>query len=114
MRYAWALMLLSLVVQTATAGDITYNVEGTPVVRTVNTQQTARLGRLKDRNNQATGQTLTTNQFLRDTVDACLKNQDEQLSAVEAPDACATFHANTPAEQATALTTYFGGKNPCP
>jgi hypothetical protein len=113
MRFVVGMLLVCAWAPLTFAGDITYNIEGTPVVRNVNVQQTNRMIRLKDRNNTATGETLTTNQWVRDAVDACMKGQDDQLSVVEAPDACTTFYSHTPAEQATALATYYGGKNPC-
>lgn len=98
----------------ALAGTITIAIDSPTVTMTLNAQKDQRLTRLKDKNNAATGQSQTTNQYIQDVITAVFTGKDKELSAAEEVDACTTFNALPAAQQATALTTYFGNKNPCP
>jgi hypothetical protein len=108
-----SLLLLALAAP-AVAGTLTYNVQGPVVNRQTNAKQDDKIARLRDRNNTNTGQQQTSNEWLKDMVDACLQSQAQTLSKEETLDYCTWWH--TDATQAYKDSVIAGAPNgvaPC-
>ena len=93
MQYLRLCLGLTLLLHSpALGGTLTYNVQGPIVNRNTSAKQDDKMGRMRDRTNAATGQNQTTNEWLKDMVDAMLASQAETLSKQETVDYCTWWH----------------------
>lgn len=108
-----AVCLLSLLT-VAWAGTISIAVQGATTTITTTAKEDTVLGDAKDASNLASGQTQTTNEYVKDRLLADLQGLKQQSEAGRRVKACLKFNdAATTNAQRNAILAVLG-ENPCP